>query len=272
MEIKPAKRAGEIIGLLRGKAGMTQPDVAAKAHCHPTTVSHLENGTKSVHIGTVKAVGAAIGYEDVVAKVWGFVDAPNFTDVVGTLAAYEKEATRLSVWTTYFVHALLQAESYNRAILNATLPFSPETEREERISSHNERREAIRRDDPPFLWAIIDESVLCQPYGGAAVMRDQLAYLEDLAKKPHVAIQVMPLGAVTHPGFEGVLGIIEFADKTPVWYTDSWAAGTFSDDPAQVTTYLKYFDVIRSSALSPAESLDFIGRTRRDRFGHFAGH
>jgi len=266
MEIKPAKRAGEIIGLLRGKAGMTQPDVAAQAHCHPTTVSHLENGTKSVHIGTVRAVGAAIGYEDVVAKVWGFVDTPNFTDVVGTLAAYEKEATRLSIWTTYVIHPLLQTESYSRAVLNAGLPFSSEVEREERIGSNNERREAIRRDDPPFLWAIIDESVLYRPYGSAEVMREQLAYLEDLAKRPHVAIQVMPFEAVTHPGFEGVLGIIEFPDKTPIWYTDSWAAGTFSDDPSQVTTYLKYFDVIRSSALSPAQSLDFIGRTRRERY------
>jgi transcriptional regulator with XRE-family HTH domain len=266
MEIKPAKRAGEIVGLLRGKAGMTQPDVAAKAHCHPTTVSHLENGTKSVHIGTVRAVGAAIGYEDVVAKVWGFVDAPNFTDVAGILAAYEKESIRLSVWTTYFIHTLLQTESYSRALLKAGLPFSSGDEREERLRSHNERRQAIERDDPPFLWAVIDESVLYRPYGGTEVMREQLIYLEDLAQKPHVTIQVMPFGAVTHPGFEGVLGIIEFADKTPVWYTDSWAAGTFSDDPSQVTTYLKYFDVIRSSALSPAESLDFIGRTRRERY------
>ena len=112
MEIKPAKRAGEIIGLLRNQAGMTQPETAAKAHCHATTISHLENGTKSVHIGTVKAVGAAIGYEEVVTKVWGFVDAPNFTDVAEILAAYEKEATRLSIWTTYFIHTLLQTEAY----------------------------------------------------------------------------------------------------------------------------------------------------------------
>jgi transcriptional regulator with XRE-family HTH domain len=268
MEIKPAKRAGEIIGLLRGKAGMTQPDVAAQAHCHPTTVSHLENGTKSVHIGTVRAVGAAIGYEDVVAKVWGFVDARNFTDVPGTLAAYEKESTRLSIWASYVIHPFLQTESYNRALLSAGLPFSTEAEWEERISSLNERRQVLERDDPPFLWAVIDESVLYRPYGGAQVMGEQLAYLEDLARKPHVAIQVMPFGAVTHPGLEGVLGIIEFANKTPIWYTDPWGAGTFSDEPSQVTTYLKYFDVIRSSALSPAESLDFLGRTRRERYEH----
>jgi transcriptional regulator with XRE-family HTH domain len=268
MEIKPAKRAGEIIGLLRGKAGMTQPDVAAKAHCHPTTVSHLENGTKSVHIGTVKAVGAAIGYEDVVAKVWGFVDAPNFSDVAGILAAYEKESTRLSIWTTYVIHPLLHTDAYARAILQAALPFASDADREERMLKLDERRQAIRRDDPAFLWAVIDESVLYRPYGGQEVMHEQLLYLEDLARKPYVTIQVMPFGAVTNPGFEGVLGIIEFADKTPVWYTDSWSAGTFSDDPSQVTTYLKYFDLIRASAMSPAESLDFLGRTRRDRYEH----
>ena len=268
MEIKPAKRAGEIIGLLRNQAGMTQPETAAKAHCHATTISHLENGTKSVHIGTVKAVGAAIGYEEVVTKVWGFVDAPNFTDVAEILAAYEKEATRLSIWTTYFIHTLLQTEAYSRAILRAGLPFSPEAEREDRLTSLNERRQTVQRDDPPYLWAVIDESVLYRPYGGAEVMRDQLLHLEGLAQQLHVTLQVMPFSTVTHPGLEGVLGIIEFPDKTPVWYTDSWSAGTFSDDPAQVTSYLKYFDVIRSSALSPAESLDFFGRIRRERYEH----
>ncbi len=89
-----------------------------------------------------------------------------------------------------------------------------------------------------------------------------------IAQQLHVTLQVMPFGTVTHPGLEGVLGIIEFPDKTPVWYTDSWSAGTFSDDPAQVTRYLKYFDVIRSSALSPAESLDFFARIRRERYEH----
>jgi hypothetical protein len=48
--------------------------------------------------------------------------------------------------------------------------------------------------------------VLYRPYGGAEVMRDQLLHLEDLAKKRHVTLQVMPFGTVTHPGFEGVLG------------------------------------------------------------------
>jgi transcriptional regulator with XRE-family HTH domain len=268
MEIKPAKRAGEIIGLLRNQAGMTQPETAVKAHCHPTTISHLENGTKSVHIGTVKAVGAAIGYEEVVAKLWGFVDAPNFTDVAEILAAYEKEATRLSIWTTYFIHTLLQTEAYSRAILRAGLPFSSETEREERLTSLNERRQIVERDDPPYLWAVIDESALHRPYGGSEVMRDQLLHLEDLAQKQHVTLQVMPLGATTNPGLEGVLGIIDFLDKMPVWYTESWAAGMFSDDPVQVNNYLKQFDVIRSLALSPAESLDFFARTRRERYEH----
>lgn len=268
MEIKPARRAGEIIGLLRNQAGMTQPEVAAKAHCHPTTISHLENGTKTVHIGTVKAVGAAIGYEEVVAKVWGFVDAPNFTDVAEILAAYEKEATRLSIWTTYVLHPLLHTEAYARAILKAANPFTPEAEREERLLKLNERRQAVERDDPPYLWAVIDESVFYRPYGGTEVMRDQLLHLEELAQKLLVTLQVMPLGTVTSPGLEGVLGIIEFPGKTPVWYTDAWSAGTFSDDPAQVTTYLKYFDVIRSSAMSPAESLDFFGRIRRERYEH----
>jgi hypothetical protein len=182
------------------------------------------------------------------------------------LAGYEAEAMRISTWTTTFFHALLQTESYMRALFRAGLPFAPDSEINELAQKRLERQRAIAQDNPPLLWAVIDEGVLYRPYGGAEVMREQLARLEEQAAMPHVVIQVMPFSTVTHPGFEGMLGIIEFRDKTAIWYSDAWSAGKLSDDRDEVADYARYFDMIRASAMSPSESIEFITKTRRERY------
>jgi hypothetical protein len=97
-------------------------------------------------------------------------------------------------------------------------------------------------------------------------MRSQLEKIESMAMKPNVVIQVMPFSAVNHPGLEGILGVIEFGDKTPIWYSDAWSSGKLSDDRAEVTDYTRYFDIIRASALSPADSIAFITKVREERY------
>jgi transcriptional regulator with XRE-family HTH domain len=266
MEIAPAKRAGRILELLREETGQTQSEVAKAANCSNTTVSHLENGTKGAHIGTVTAIGKAIGHEKVVTELWGFVGSPGTAATADLLAGYEGVAVRISVWTTTVFHGLLQTESYARALLRAGLPFAPESEVDELLRKRLERQQAISRDNPPLIWSVIDESVLYRPYGGKQVMREQLEHLEEQVAKPGVIVQVMPFSATSHPGFEGALGVIEFRDKTPIWYSDAWSAGKLSDNRDEVTDYGRNFDLIRAAALSASDSAEFIARIRRERY------
>jgi transcriptional regulator with XRE-family HTH domain len=264
MEISPAKRAGRILELLREKTGQTQAEVAKAANCSNTTVSHLENGTKGAHIGTVTAIGKALRHEKVVTELWGFVGSPGTAATADLLAGYEGEAVRISVWTTTVFHGLLQTESYARAVIRAALPFAPDSEIDELVAKRLERQRAVMRGSLPLLWAVFDESVLYRPYGGKQVMREQVEHLEEQSTKSNVVVQVMPFSAVRHPGLEGVLGLCEFRDKTPVWYSDAWSAGKLSDNRDEVADYVRYFDLIRAAALSPSDSIEFIRLKRRD--------
>ena len=108
--------------------------------------------------------------------------------------------------------------------------------------------------------------MLYRPYGGKEIMREQLAHLEEQAARASVVMQVMPYAATGHPGFEGALGVIEFSDKTPIWYSDAWSAGKLSDSRDEVADYARYFDLIRAAALSPSDSIELIARTRRERY------
>jgi transcriptional regulator with XRE-family HTH domain len=266
MEISPAKRAGRILAMLRDRAGQTQQEVANMVNCSNTVISHLENGTKGAHAETVRKIGKALGYEREVAELWGFVGSPGTAATADLLAGYEAEATRMSVWTTTVFHGLVQTEDYARAIIRASLPFSAEAERDELLRKRLQRQQALDRSPAPMLWHVVDESVLLRPYGGREVMRGQLEKVESMASKPNVVIQVMPFGVVSHPGLEGTLGVVEFGDKTPIWYSDAWSAGKLSDDRAEVIDYMRYFDIIRASALSPSDSIAFIARAREEKY------
>jgi transcriptional regulator with XRE-family HTH domain len=266
MEISPAKRVGRILELLRNETGQTQLQVAKAAHCSDSLISHLERGNKGAHIDTVTAIGKAISHEKVVLELWGFVGSPGTVATADLLAGYEAEATRISVWTTTIFHALLQTEPYARAVIRSSLPYVPDSHVDELVSKRMERQQAVSRDNPPLLWSVIDESILYRPHGGNEVMREQLLSIEKQAEKPSVVVQVMPFTAVRHPGLEGSLGVVEFGDKTPVWYSDAWSAGKLSDDRAEVTDYTRYFDMIRAAALSPSESIELIARIRSERY------
>ena len=266
MEISPAKRAGRILAMLRDRTGKTQLEVASMANCSNTVISHLENGTKGAHSDTVRRVGRALGYEREVAELWGFVGSPGAAATADLLAGYEAEATRMSVWTTTVFHGLAQTEDYARAIIRASLPFATDAERDELLRKRLERQRALDRSPAPMLWHVVDESVLLRPYGGREVMRGQLEKVESMAAKPNIVIQVMLFSAVAHPGFEGTLGVVEFGDKSPIWYSDAWSAGKLSDDRAEVTDYTRYFDIIRASALSPSDSIAFIAKAREEKY------
>jgi DNA-binding XRE family transcriptional regulator len=266
MEISPAKRAGRILELLREETGQTQQQVANAVNVSNTTISHLENGTKGAHIDTVTKIGKAIRHEKVVAELWGFVGSPG-TAAAGLLAGYEAEALRISTWTTTVVHALLQTEPYARAVTRASLPFAPDTEVDELVTRRMARQAALARQNPPLLWAVVDESVLYRTHGASReVMRGQLAHLEDQSTRPGVVVQVLPFTAAGSPALEGALGVIEFSDKTPIWYSDGWSAGKLSDNRDEVADYARYFDLIRAAALSPVESRELISEIRSKKY------
>jgi len=268
MEISPARRVGRILELLRNDAAKTQAEVAREAHCDHTYISHIEKGNKGAHIETVRAIGRALGHEKAVEEIWGFAGIAETPATAELLADYETEAVRISTWTTTVFHALLQTEQYARAVIRTALPFSSDNTVNELVAKRMDRQGVFARRQPPSLWSVVDESVFYRTHGADnVVMRDQLAHLEEESHRPGVCVQVVPFGAARNPGgVEGMLGIVDFSDRTPVWYSDAWSAGKLSDDQDEVPKYTRYFDCIRAAALSPADSTEFIARVRMERY------
>jgi hypothetical protein len=87
---------------------------------------------------------------------------PWFRDLVET----ERTAVSIQTYESYLVPGLLQTEEYARHAVSATRPMLSEDEIARAVTLRMTRQEILRRDEPPRLWAIIDESVLRREVGG----------------------------------------------------------------------------------------------------------
>ncbi|MBA2323645.1 MAG: hypothetical protein H0V92_06400 [Pseudonocardiales bacterium] len=94
--------------------------------------------------------------------------------------------------TTGEVAAILQTEEYAKAI--ASHGWSPLAGQsvQRQVGMRMRRQALLGQPNPPKVWAVIDESVLRRPIGGRLVVSAQTEHLLELAKRPHVTVQVVP--------------------------------------------------------------------------------
>ena len=128
------------------------------------------------------------------------------------------------------------------------------------------RRDILHRiDDPPHLWAIVDESALRRPIGGPEVMRSQLSYLLRVGQHPNIDIQVMPYTAGAHPSLGVPFTILTFPEQDPtIVYTDSIGTGQFEEDPEAVHAYSQAFAHLQTAASTTVESAHLIEGIREE--------
>ena len=114
----------------------------------------------------------------------------------------EARAVSLKNYQLAVVPGLLQTEDYARALLTDKIGRSPD-EVDDLVAARMERQAILERERPPELWMVIDEAVLHRPVGGTYVMRDQLAHLAEMARRPNIVLQVIPASVSVHDGLPG---------------------------------------------------------------------
>ena len=67
-----------------------------------------------------------------------------------------------------------------------------------------------REPDPLTVWSVLDESVLYRTAGSPAATHEQLLHLIQLAERPTITIQVLPMERGPHAGINGTFIMFEF--------------------------------------------------------------
>ncbi|MFE1249328.1 helix-turn-helix domain-containing protein [Streptomyces sp. NPDC058735] len=184
------------------------------------------------------------------------------------LVGLQEAAATIRTFEIQYVPGLLQTPAYTRSVVERGLPNAPANEVERRVELRETRARLLWRPDAPQLWAVVDESVLLRVLGSTEVMREQLAHLVEMAERPNVTVQIVPLSVtnasapaipVTYLRFGGL-------DLPDVVYLEHIKSANFLEDRDETEEYRIALDRLADEALKPRESLDLLRRTMAERY------
>lgn len=187
-------------------------------------------------------------------------------DWLRTYIGLEGLASHVFTYTPLVLPALVQTRDYSVGVTSPSARVRPD-QQERLVSLRMERQDRLFTDDPLRLTAIIEESILDRPIGGAdarAVMRGQLQHLIELAKRGNVEILVLPTAVGRHDGLEGRFDILHFRDADgsakaqSIGYVEIPDDAIYIQDQRQVEKYTASAELLRSAALSQAKSVKAI--------------
>jgi transcriptional regulator with XRE-family HTH domain len=151
----------------------------------------------------------------------------------------EEAASRIRSYEVQFVPGLLQTEDYARAVTLLGHPDAPGHEVERRVGLRMRRQSLLSAEEPPHLWAVVDEAVLRRPLGGAQVMRKQLRHLLEMTESPNITLQVVPFELGGHAAAGGPFSILRFAERDlpDVVYLEQLTSALYLDKREEVDHY-----------------------------------
>jgi transcriptional regulator with XRE-family HTH domain len=182
-------------------------------------------------------------------------------------AAYvglEEAASQIRAYEVQFVHGLLQTEDYARAV--TMLGYSNPREINRRVSLRMARQGVLTRQDPPSLWAVLDEAVLRRPIGGPSAMRAQLKHLIEMSQRSNVTLQIVPFNAGGHAAAGGPFSVLRFAefDVPDVVYLEQLTSAQYLDKQDVVDSYMAVMERLCIEAATPANSVKTLRALLRD--------
>ncbi|MFG2905193.1 Scr1 family TA system antitoxin-like transcriptional regulator [Kitasatospora sp. NPDC048286] len=262
----PSAKFGIFLRGLREERGWTQDDVALAIGYSPTHVSAVETGRRPPTARLARELDKAFGLDRVFArKALDYKDSAileGFPDYV----AQESKATEVRLFTLGIVPGLLQTMAYARAIATAAVERDNITQQQadERVAYLARRQANLRREPSPVIHAVLDESCIRRPVGGAEVMAAQLDHLVEFARMPHTVLQVAPYAIGEARPFDLPVNILTLANRSLMSYAESAQQGHLERDSDAVRPTLTAYYQLQALALSQAESVARISQLREE--------
>ncbi|HEY7011939.1 MAG TPA: helix-turn-helix transcriptional regulator [Streptosporangiaceae bacterium] len=263
---------------LREAARLTCEEVADHLECSASKISRVETGRVSVSPRDVRDMLELYGVapqqreslvqlaRDSRQKGWWHAYSDTMQPQFVTYVGLESAAAEIRIYEVSLIPELLQTEDYARAVIRSGMMNSPAEDVERRVALRMARQPAITRDDPPKVWAVLDEAALRRRVGGAGLMRLQLEHLLAQATMPNVAVQVIPFGGGAHPAMGRPFIILVFPERvdTDVVYLEDLTSALYLEDVADVDRYNVFFNHLRASALSFDDSSALIASVLKE--------
>ncbi|MFE1331958.1 DUF5753 domain-containing protein [Streptomyces microflavus] len=252
----------------REERGWRQDDLAERIGYTGRHVSGVETCHKSPTRKFSIAVDVALGFvgstesfEREWRKIKHGVLLQGFPEYVGL----EGRAAEIRLFEVGVIPGLLQTREYAQALADGAVDRGVITreQADERVSFLMTRQEALLRDVPPVLIAVLDESCILRPVGGPEVMDAQLQYLIDFAAQPHTTLQIAPYSIGERRPFNRLVNLLTLQDRSVVSYVESETQGYLDRELSSVIPMVRAYHQLQNVSLSQTDSVDVFHRHRK---------
>ncbi|GAA4628024.1 hypothetical protein GCM10023196_042680 [Actinoallomurus vinaceus] len=138
--------------------------------------------------------------------------------------------------------------------------MTDEHEIERLVQLRMERQRILDHDQPPFLWAVIDEYAVTRSFGSADAKAEQLQRLIDTERLEHVSVQILPMTTDPHPGLSGSFVILDYEDDPSLVYREVRPESLYIEGQKEVEERRRVFQHLSATALGPNESIAYLRR------------
>jgi transcriptional regulator with XRE-family HTH domain len=282
--VRRRRLAAELRGIRESK-GKSGDSVAAALKWSPSKISRYERARTGLRPREVARLLDYYGItgsrrdlllalaEDAAQKGWWEEYADSLTEDYQQFIGLEHEATSIAIWHVDVVTGLLQTEAYAKHIISSygrVEPIPPS--QVGRLVRVRMRRQQVLDREELKMSVVLDESILLRRVGDDDVMYEQLQHLAQLADRPNLTVQVLPLD-VQHRVFGESFVIFGFGEEIDAMLQDVVSAEHMNSGfsvEGERETYLHRiaFEMLTDASLDPAASKALILKTAES---HWSG-
>jgi transcriptional regulator with XRE-family HTH domain len=269
---------GKRLRHLREQAGVSFEDAARAIEVTPLTVRRIEKAEVGLRIPYVRELLHTYGVpeseiEDFLSMAreanqpgWWYSYRDVLPDWFSAYVSLESEASVIRLYEPHYVPGLLQTHDYAAALMHIGFPNETKEDIDRRVALRLKRQDLLSKSEAPAVWAVLDETVLRRPVGGAEVMRTQIDRLNEVLDMPKVRIQILRFSVGAHPGAFGPFHHFRFgfSELPDVVYTESLVGSVYVDQPVDVVTYLEVMDRMSVQAEPVSRTRAILAELRKE--------
>jgi transcriptional regulator with XRE-family HTH domain len=261
----PAAFLGVRLRQGRIDAGFSSQDaLAAKLGFDRTVITKAETGerppTPDVLSTWCETCDLDLDMFTGLAELARSADGPIPTWFEGWLDA-EGNAHTIRIWQPLIIPGLLQTGEYARALFVAA--GADEDRATDLVNARLERQAILDRSQSPHVIAVLDESVLHRLIGSAQVMADQLAHLADVAGRPNISVEIVPVSTGANAGLSGGFQLAS-CDGAPDVLNMNGVEDVTAESRSLVRQATVIFDLVRGDALPRTASRTLISEAAEE--------
>ncbi|WP_177328101.1 helix-turn-helix domain-containing protein [Streptomyces atratus] len=249
---------GQQLKLLRLRAGLDRTEFGKRVGYAAQSIASFEQGRRIPQPEFIDKADAVLDAGGLLIALKKEVERAQYPPFFRDAAQLEKKAVALSVYGVYAIPGLLQTAEYARAVFQMRRPLLDDDAIERGLSGRLARQEIYDRHPTPLLSFVVEEEALRRPVGGRAVLLGQLEQLLLIGRKRNVEIQVMPTDREDHGALGGPFTLIDTVQGQRIAYAEAQGDSRLYTGQAKVRQLEARYGIIRSQALTPRESSEFV--------------